>query len=60
MLDEDNNGKIDIRELFHLVAGNNFEEFYTKVQLADVIRAVDQDGDDEVDFNEFMAMMSGA
>jgi len=59
MFDTDNSGKIDVNELKQLLAGEEFKDLYTEKQLIKAIREVDENGDGEIDFNEFMLMMKG-
>lgn len=57
MFDKDNSGKIDANEIGALLAGEEFKDVYTKDQLEAAIREVDENGDGEIDFEEFMHMM---
>ena len=57
MFDTDNSGKIDSSELAKLLEGEEFKDVYTAEQLAEAIAEVDQNGDGEIDYEEFMAMM---
>ena len=59
MFDTDNSGKIDISELRQLLAGEEFKDLYTEEQLAEAIHAVDENGDGEIDYKEFIHMMGG-
>ena len=59
MFDTDNSGKIDIEELRQLLAGDEFKDLYSEDQLSAAIKEVDENGDGEIDFNEFMIMMKG-
>ena len=54
MFDTDNSGKIDMQELRQLLAGEEFKDLYTERQLEQAIKEVDENGDGEIDFNEFM------
>lgn len=57
MFDTDNSGKIDASELNALLSGEEFKDVYTKEQLEKAIKEVDENGDGEIDFEEFMHMM---
>ena len=57
MFDTDGSGKIDSQELNVLLSGEEFKDIYTAEQLAEAIAEVDNNGDGEIDFEEFMQMM---
>ena len=57
MFDTDGSGKIDSSELNNLLCGEEFKDIYTAEQLAEAIAEVDNNGDGEIDFEEFMQMM---
>ena len=57
MFDQDGSGKIDASELNVLLSGEDFKDVYTPEQLTQAIAEVDENGDGEIDFNEFMTMM---
>ena len=57
MLDKDNSGRIDQSELLQLLAGEEFRDVYSENQLQQAIAEVDENGDGEIDFNEFLQMM---
>lgn len=59
MFDTDGSGKIDKDEIGKLLSGEEFKDVYTKDQLEEAIREVDENGDGEIDFEEFMQMMKG-
>lgn len=59
MFDSDDSGKIDAGELNNLLAGEEFKDVYTQEQLQQAIKEVDENGDGEIDFDEFMQMMKG-
>lgn len=59
MFDQDNSGKIDTKELHTLLAGEEFKDVYTDQQLEKAIKEVDENGDGEIDFQEFLLMMRG-
>ncbi len=57
MFDADGSGKIDTNELNRLLSGDEFKDVYTESQLKAAIAEVDENGDGEIDFEEFMHMM---
>ena len=57
MIDSDHSGKISWAELRALLGGEEFLDIYSQDQLERAIREVDENGDGEVDFQEFKAMM---
>jgi len=57
MFDTDGSGKIDSSEVDRLLSGDEFKGIYTPEQLAEAIAEVDNNGDGEIDFEEFMQMM---
>lgn len=57
MFDTDGSGKIDSTEILQLLAGEEFRDMYTQEQLDAAIAEVDDNGDGEIDFDEFMTMM---
>jgi Ca2+-binding EF-hand superfamily protein len=57
MFDKDNSGKIDASEIGALLSGEEFKDLYTKEQLEGAIKEVDENGDGEIDFEEFLHMM---
>lgn len=59
MFDKDNSGKIDSTEVEALLSGEEFKDVYSPVQLEAAIKEVDENGDGEIDFEEFMVMMKG-
>lgn len=59
MFDKDGSGKIDSTEIQALLSGEEFTDLYSKAQLEQAIREVDENGDGEIDFEEFVIMMKG-
>jgi Ca2+-binding EF-hand superfamily protein len=59
MFDKDGSGKIDSAEIHALLSGEEFGDVYSKAQLEQAIREVDENGDGEIDFEEFVIMMKG-
>ena len=57
MFDKDGSGKIDKTELLSLLNGDGLENAVPKDQLEKYIQEVDQNGDGEIDFEEFQTMM---
>jgi len=57
LFDQDNSGKIDRDEILKLLAGDSFQGVYTKDALDKAISEVDENGDGEIDFEEFLSMM---
>lgn len=59
MFDTDGSGKIDQTELLQLLGGDEFKDMYTEEQLRQAINEVDDNGDGEIDYDEFLIMMRG-
>ena len=59
MFDTDSSGKIDTSELRTLLEGEEFRDVYSQAQLDQAIEEVDENGDGEIDFEEFQLMMRG-
>ena len=57
MFDKDNSGAIDKSELQALLQGEEFKDVYSEAQLKAAIAEVDENGDGEIDFSEFLHMM---
>lgn len=57
MFDKDGSGKIDESELAQLLSGDGLKDHFTRAQLEKAIGEIDENGDGEIDFEEFMAMM---
>ena len=57
MLHTDESVKIDSSELLQLLAGEEFRDVYSQAQLDQAIAEVDENGDGEIDFQEFLQMM---
>ena len=53
MFDTDGSGSIDRSELRHLLTGEEFKDVYSEDQLRSAIEEVDDNGDGEIDFEEF-------
>lgn len=57
VFDTDGNGKISFKELEQVLNAEGIEQTWGNMQLEDLMRDVDTNGDGEIDFSEFMAMM---
>ena len=57
MFDKDGSGAIDKGELQALLQGDEFKDVYSEAQLKAAIAEVDENGDGEIDFPEFLHMM---
>jgi len=59
MFDKDKSGKIDIGEISEMLGEEGMQDIkVTKDQLQKYITEVDENGDGEIDFEEFVTMMS--
>ena len=57
MFDKDNSGKIDAKEIVELLSGEAFKDQVQSDQVIQMISGCDVDGDGEIDYEEFLAMM---
>ena len=58
MFDSDGGGSIDNDELINLLNGEEISQFCSKAAIAEVLEEVDgEDGDGEIDFEEFKEMI---
>jgi len=57
MFDRDGSGSIDKNELCQILQGEGMEGLVPKDELMRYIQEVDNDGDGEIDFDEFLVMM---
>ena len=57
MFDKDGSGSIDRNEIRALLEGEEFKDVYSEDQLAAAVAEVDENGDGEIDFEEFLHMM---
>lgn len=57
MFDKDNSGTIDATEVASILGGEDFKDVFTSDQISAAIREVDDNGDGEIDFEEFLKMM---
>jgi len=53
MFDKDGSGKIDKEEILQLLYGDEMSNLVPKEDLAKYVAEVDQNGDGEIDFEEF-------
>lgn len=60
MFDTDGSGKIDNEEVVTLLQGDGIGNIVPKEAIKAAIEEIDQDGDGEIDFQEFIAMMKNA
>ena len=58
IFDKDGSGKIDKDEILQLLQGDDIQNLVPKEELVKYISEVDQNGDGEIDFEEFQEMMS--
>jgi Ca2+-binding EF-hand superfamily protein len=59
MFDKDKSGKIDVSEIMQLLGEDGMQDInVTQEQLMKYIEEVDDNGDGEIDFDEFCNMMS--
>lgn len=58
MFDKDGSGKIDKNELMTILVGEDIEGHVGKDQLLTYLEEIDQNGDGEIDFQEFQEMMA--
>ena len=57
MFDKDKSGKIDKQELITLLQGEDMANIVSHDTLMKYIEEVDENGDGEIDFEEFQEMM---
>jgi calcium-dependent protein kinase len=60
MFDKDKSGKIDREEVVSLLSGEDMANLVPIDAIEKAIREIDQDGDGEIDFEEFINMMKKA
>ena len=60
MFDKDNSGKIDNHEVIDLLQGDDLSNLVSKEAIGKAMAEIDANGDGEIDFDEFMAMMKKA
>jgi len=60
VFDRDGDGKITQAELKQVLSAGNMDEIATATQIQELMKDVDQNGDGEIDFKEFMEMMKKA
>jgi calcium-dependent protein kinase len=57
MFDKDRSGKIDNLEVVALLNGEELKGLASKEAIATALKEIDSNGDGEIDFDEFKAMM---
>jgi calcium-dependent protein kinase len=57
MFDKDKSGKIDNEEVVALLSGEDLGVHVSKTAIAKAMKEIDENGDGEIDFEEFMHMM---
>ena len=60
LFDKDNSGKIDNEEVIALLQGEELGNLVSSDAIGKAMSEIDQNGDGEIDFDEFMAMMKKA
>lgn len=60
MFDKDKSGKIDKDEVVGLLSGEEMSGLVPVSAIEAAIKEIDQDGDGEIDFEEFIEMMKKA
>ena len=60
MFDKDNSGKIDDKEVIALLQDDDLTNVISKEAIDVALKEIDQNGDGEIDFEEFMLMMKKA
>ena len=57
MFDKDGSGRIDNDEVIALLAGDDLKHLISKDSIKQAMSEIDENGDGEIDFAEFMEMM---
>ena len=57
MFDKDGSGKIDSQEVIALLSGDDLQSMISKEAIDQALTEIDENGDGEIDFEEFMIMM---
>ena len=60
MFDTDGSGKIDSQEVIALLSGDDLTNLISKEAIDQALTEIDENGDGEIDFKEFMLMMKKA
>ena len=58
MFDTDGSGKIDNKEVVSLLNADELGGYASKAAIAKALKEIDQNGDGEIDFDEFKQMMA--
>lgn len=56
-LDKDHDGKISVEEFVELLNGDGTTKLLHEGDVAELLRAVDSNGDGQIDWDEFLAYM---
>jgi calcium-dependent protein kinase len=57
MFDKDGSGKINASEIISLLQGDDVNDHVSREAIEQALKEIDQNGDGEIDFEEFMLMM---
>jgi calcium-dependent protein kinase len=57
MFDKDGSGKIDNEEVLQLLQGDELKSLASKDAIKAALKEIDENGDGEIDFEEFKQMM---
>lgn len=57
IFDVDGSGKIDNKEVMELLSGDQLTHMASKEAIAAAMKEIDENGDGEIDFEEFKIMM---
>ena len=60
MFDKDGSGKIDAAEVVQMLQGEDMTNIVSKDAIEHALNEIDENGDGEIDFEEFMLMMQKA
>ena len=60
MFDKDGSGKIDNEEVVALLQGEDLKNLVSKEAIQTAMKEIDENGDGEIDFEEFSLMMKKA
>jgi|TARA_B110000305_G_C19394048_1_gene616450 calcium-dependent protein kinase len=60
MFDKDGSGKIDNEEVVALLQGEDLKNLVSKEAIQTAMKEIDENGDGEIDFQEFSLMMKKA
>ena len=60
MFDKDGSGRIDSQEVIALLSGDDLTNMISKEAIDQAMKEIDENGDGEIDFEEFMEMLKRA